>query len=100
VAKDESKALAILQKGAMLEHTLAQAELARRLAVGDGAPADPVEACAWYDVSVRGGNDDAKPARDALFRSLSAAQLSAARARAAALTSQIEAEKIARRSRP
>jgi TPR repeat protein len=100
VAKDESKALGLLRKGAMLEDGLSQAELGRRLAKGDGVPADPVEAGAWYDLSVRGGNTDAKPERDALYRSLSAAQVSAARARAAALTTQIEAEIAARRRAP
>lgn len=100
VAKDESKALAILQKGAMLEHPLSQSELARRLAMGDGAPVDPVEACAWYDLSVRGGNTDAKPARDAAYRTLSAAQVSSARARASALSAQIETEKALRTRAP
>ncbi len=98
--KDLSKALDILTKGAMLGHTTSQGELARRLAAADGVAGDPIEACAWYDVAVRGGDDDAKPGRDALYRSLSAAQVSAARARATVLASQIEAEKAARRSRP
>jgi TPR repeat protein len=100
VTKDESKALAILQKGAMLGHSLSQTELARRLAVGDGAPVDPVEACAWYELSVRGGGTDAKPARDAAFRTLSAAQVSSARARASSLSAQIETEKAERRRVP
>jgi TPR repeat protein len=100
VAKDESKALGILRKGAMLEDELSQAELGRRLAKGDGVPADPVEAAAWYDLAVRGGNTDAKPERDSLYRSLSAAQVSAARARATALKAQIEAEIAARRRAP
>jgi TPR repeat protein len=100
VPKDDAKALGILTKGALQDHSPVQAELARRVAAGDGVAGDQVEACAWYDVSVRGGNDDAQPARDAGYRSLSAAQVSAARARATALTSQIEVEKISRRSQP
>lgn len=100
VAKDDAKALGILTKGALLGHSPSQAELGRRLEAGDGVVGDPVEASAWYDLAVRGGEQDAKPARDALYRSLSAAQVSAARARAAAITSQIEAEEAARRSRP
>jgi hypothetical protein len=59
-------------------------------------PADPVEASAWYDLSVRAGNADVRPERDALYRSLSAAQVSSARARAEALSSAIEAEKADR----
>jgi TPR repeat protein len=100
VAKDDAKALGILTKGALLGHSPSQAELGRRLEAGDGVVGDPVEASAWYDLAVRGGEQDAKPARDALYRSLSAAQVSTARARAAAITSQIEAEEAARRSRP
>ena len=98
--KDDSKALVILSKGAMLGHALCQAELGRRLAAGDGVPADPVQACAWYDLSVRAGNAEAMPARDALFRGLSAAEATSARERAASLVAQIEAEKAARLAVP
>jgi hypothetical protein len=55
-----------------------------------------VEACAWYDVAARAGHSEATVARDAMLRSLSSTQVSAARARSDAIKTQIEAEKAAR----
>jgi TPR repeat protein len=100
VAKDESRALAILRRGAMLGDPFSQAELARRLQAGDGVRGDSVEACAWYDLSARGGNESAKVGHDSICRSLSAAQMSAASARAASFAAEIKAAEAARNNPP
>jgi TPR repeat protein len=99
LTRDEVQASAYFLKGAMLEYPESQVELARRHVTGEGVSIDLVEACAWYDVAVRAGHSAATVTRDAMMRSLSSTQVSAARARSDAIKTQIEAEEIAR-SRP
>jgi TPR repeat protein len=96
VDKDEPQASAHFLKAAMLEHHPAQVELARRYLTGVGLAVDPAEAFAWYDVAATQGHAPAATTRDGMIRQLTAAQVSAGRARSAALLREIASRKAGR----
>ena len=57
-ARNEQAAAAIFRKAAKHGSAIAQDRLARILASGQGAPADPVEATRWHIISSAGGETD------------------------------------------
>jgi TPR repeat protein len=99
VAKDEAKALDLFRQGAMWGNRPSQAELGRRYEEGAGVPRDLVESLAWRFLAALDESPQAVGVRDAMLRSLPAAQIERARLRAQAINAEI-AEINASRRRP
>jgi hypothetical protein len=58
IAANEAAAATVFRKAALKGSAIAQDRLARILAAGRGAPANPVEAVKWHLVSKAGGETD------------------------------------------
>jgi TPR repeat protein len=84
LAPDMGRAVEYFRLAAEQGHALAQSRLATRLAAGQGAPKDEVEALKWAILAAREGEESALGNEKVLRDRLPAAQVADAEARAAA----------------